>query len=79
MFGVCANEYAPDDGRVVSVDHGCGAHSDPVPGPGAKAGPMLPAIDEIGYDLAVPAGTALPADAAALAEEVVEALDPGLA
>jgi hypothetical protein len=20
--------YAPDDGRVVSVDHGCGAHSE---------------------------------------------------
>jgi hypothetical protein len=29
-FGVCANEYAPADGRVVSVDHGCGAHSDVV-------------------------------------------------
>jgi hypothetical protein len=27
-FGVCANEYAPDDGQVVSVDHGCGAHSE---------------------------------------------------
>jgi hypothetical protein len=27
VFGVCANEYAPDDGRVVSFDHGCGAHS----------------------------------------------------
>jgi len=26
-FGVCSNEYAPDDARVVSVDHGCGAHS----------------------------------------------------
>ena len=28
LFGVCANEYANDDGRVVSLDHGCGAHSD---------------------------------------------------
>jgi hypothetical protein len=28
MFGVCTNEYAPDDGRVVSYDHGCGAHSE---------------------------------------------------
>ncbi len=28
MFGVCANEYANDDGRVVSLDHGCGAHSE---------------------------------------------------
>jgi hypothetical protein len=27
-FGVCANMYASDDGRVVSVDHGCGAHSE---------------------------------------------------
>ncbi len=27
VFGICANEYAPDDGRVVSFDHGCGAHS----------------------------------------------------
>lgn len=27
-FGVCANAIAPDDGRVVSVDHGCGAHSE---------------------------------------------------
>ncbi len=27
-FGVCANAYANDDGRVVSVDHGCGAHSE---------------------------------------------------
>jgi len=28
MFGVCGNMYAPDDGRVVSLDHGCGAHSE---------------------------------------------------
>lgn len=27
-FGVCANEYANDDGRVVALNHGCGAHSD---------------------------------------------------
>lgn len=27
-FGVCANAIAPDDARVVSVDHGCGAHSE---------------------------------------------------
>ena len=27
LFGVCANEWSPDDGRVVSMDHGCGAHS----------------------------------------------------
>jgi hypothetical protein len=28
MFGVCANLFAPDDGKVVSADHGCGAHSE---------------------------------------------------
>lgn len=27
MFGVCANAFANDDARVVSFDHGCGAHS----------------------------------------------------
>ena len=27
MFGVCANARANDDGKVVSWDHGCGAHS----------------------------------------------------
>lgn len=27
LFGACANAYSPADGSVVSVDHGCGAHS----------------------------------------------------
>ncbi|MFT4188682.1 MAG: DUF3027 domain-containing protein [Aeromicrobium sp.] len=26
-FGVCANGMANDDGRVIALDHGCGAHS----------------------------------------------------
>lgn len=30
QFGVCANQFSPSDARVVSVDHGCGAHSDVV-------------------------------------------------
>ena len=30
VFGVCANGAAPDDGRVVAVTHGCGAHSETV-------------------------------------------------
>jgi hypothetical protein len=39
VFGVCANEFAPDDGRVVSLDHGCGAHSEAAAGgvPGQDA------------------------------------------
>ena len=28
VFGVCANEFANDDGRVVALNHGCGAHSE---------------------------------------------------
>ncbi|MGH3124938.1 MAG: DUF3027 domain-containing protein [Streptosporangiaceae bacterium] len=50
VFGVCANEYAPDDGRVVSVDHGCGAHSEGVTAAAADR-PLRPVIDELGYDL----------------------------
>jgi hypothetical protein len=57
VFGVCANEYAPDDGRVVSLDHGCGAHSEAVTGEAFSA--MMPVIDEIGYDLVDPPGVAM--------------------
>jgi hypothetical protein len=28
VFGVCSNVWSPDDGQVVSLDHGCGAHSE---------------------------------------------------
>jgi hypothetical protein len=50
VFGACANSYAPDDGRVVSADHGCGAHSESVlTGPPVQA--SLPVIDEFGYVL----------------------------
>jgi len=27
-FGVCANKWAPFDGRIVALDNGCGAHSE---------------------------------------------------
>ena len=30
VFGACANGVAPDDGRVVALTHGCGAHSETV-------------------------------------------------
>jgi Protein of unknown function (DUF3027) len=50
VFGVCANAYAPDDGRAVSVDHGCGAHSEAVFAPSAEQS-LRPVIDELGYDL----------------------------
>jgi DUF3027 family protein len=50
MFGACANAYAPDDGRVVSADHGCGAHSEAMAG-AVTARILAPVIDEFGYDL----------------------------
>jgi hypothetical protein len=49
-FGVCANEYAPDDGRVVAVDHGCGAHSEAVTVPGVIE-PPPPLLDDFGFDV----------------------------
>ena len=50
LFGVCANAYSPSDGRVVSYDHGCGAHSEiaVLPGPVDITPPL---VDDLGYDL----------------------------
>lgn len=59
VFGVCANEYAPDDGSVVSVDHGCGAHSDGDVVSRDDSEP-IPTVDELGYDM-LNAGSSLPA------------------
>ena len=50
VFGACGNAFAPDDGRVVSADHGCGAHSEAV-FTGSAAHAAVPVIDEFGYDL----------------------------
>ncbi len=50
LFGACGNAFAPDDGRVVSADHGCGAPSEAVL-TGAAATAAVPVIDELGYDL----------------------------
>ena len=47
-FGVCANALSPSDGRIVSLDHGCGAHSETVVEAGALPVSEL-VIDEVGY------------------------------
>lgn len=49
-FGVCANLVAPDDGRVVAVDHGCGGHSEAAVVPPATK-PAAPMLDEVGWDV----------------------------
>lgn len=52
LFGVCVNEWSPDDGKVVSYDHGCGAHSEtdvePAPSDWPAADPL---IDETRVEL----------------------------
>jgi hypothetical protein len=52
VFGVCANEFSPSDGKVVSFDHGCGAHSEavPRPAPHPTAEPPEHVIDTLGYE-----------------------------
>jgi hypothetical protein len=44
MFGVCGNLYAPDDARVVSADHGCGAHSEALVGSAEVPVEELPTV-----------------------------------
>ncbi|HEX3750781.1 MAG TPA: DUF3027 domain-containing protein [Streptosporangiaceae bacterium] len=58
VFGGCANEFAPDDGRVVSGDHGCGAHSESTLTE-TQAQAIPPVIDEFGYDLVDMPGVSL--------------------
>jgi hypothetical protein len=48
-FGVCANEHSPSDGHVVTLDHGCGAHSEGGVVASLAAAPP-PVLDEVGYD-----------------------------
>jgi hypothetical protein len=48
-FGVCANEFSPADGRVVSLRYGCGAHSEAAKMPRTPQ-PPPPVIDHVGAD-----------------------------
>jgi len=53
VFGVCANEWSPSDGRVVSVDHGCGAHSETDVERLEPQSLPVPILDETGHDTIV--------------------------
>jgi hypothetical protein len=55
-FGVCATEFSPADGRLVSLGYGCGAHSEAavMPGPPQPA-PMV--LDEFHDAEAMALGT----------------------
>jgi hypothetical protein len=51
VFGVCANDVAVDDGRVVSLDHGCGAHSEAAPTAAPKPQALpAPVLDTVNFD-----------------------------
>ena len=81
MFGVCANEWSADDGRVVSVDHGCGSHSETDVAPRSPLwNPPSMVLDESELEVvrhARPAESAQPEDgdgeAGEAAEEAAEA------
>ncbi|MFF4352166.1 DUF3027 domain-containing protein [Streptomyces sp. NPDC001530] len=48
-FGVCANEFSPADGHVVSLSYGCGGHSEAAVMPKPPR-PAPPVIDETRVD-----------------------------
>ncbi len=48
-FGVCANEFSPADGHVVSLSYGCGGHSEAAVMPKPPQ-PAPPVIDETKVD-----------------------------
>ncbi|WP_031073190.1 DUF3027 domain-containing protein [Streptomyces sp. NRRL S-118] len=48
-FGVCANEFSPADGRVVSLAYGCGGHSEAAVMPKPPR-PAPPVLDSMGAD-----------------------------
>lgn len=65
MFGVCANEWSPDDGRVVSMDHGCGAHSESdVASPPSEWPDPAPLVDSGDLELVAREAPKAPDDAA---------------
>ncbi|MFJ7998867.1 DUF3027 domain-containing protein [Streptomyces sp. NPDC096310] len=48
-FGVCANEFSPADGHVVSLAYGCGGHSEAAVMP-KPLRPAPPVLDSVGTD-----------------------------
>jgi hypothetical protein len=58
VFGVCANEWSPSDGLVVSLDHGCGAHSETDVTTEETDLVPVPLVDDLAYDVLDPDRTA---------------------
>ncbi len=68
LFGVCANEMSPADGRVVTLTYGCGAHSQVMIAP-----PEAPAAGDL--DVAAVEGADVPDGDAAAAETIDAQVD----
>ncbi|WP_018221461.1 DUF3027 domain-containing protein [Salinispora pacifica] len=68
-FGACGNLFAPDDGRVVSADHGCGAHSEILAEPPESPAEELSTVYD---DSAVETVSVREADTSAEVAEVAE-------
>lgn len=47
VFGVCVNAWSPDDGKVVALEHGCGAHSETDVEPRPSEWPDVPVAREL--------------------------------
>lgn len=80
-FGVCTNEWSPADGRVVSLQYGCGSHSetgrDEGPSEFAKAAEGVVVDDlEVEYEPLVPEAEAAGTDETSEAESAVPADAP---
>ncbi len=76
-FGVCANEHSPSDGHVVTMDHGCGAHSEGGEILSLAAAPPV-VLDSMGYDSLgdVVLADVVPADVVEEIDEIDEASEP---
>jgi hypothetical protein len=51
VFGACGNQFSPRDGAVVSVDSGCGAHSEALVEPPPVGAPPPPTYDDTVLDV----------------------------
>ncbi|MEX2289803.1 MAG: DUF3027 domain-containing protein [Mycobacteriales bacterium] len=74
FFGVCANALAPDDGRVVALTHGCGAHSETVVGTVESSYAGMAVVDdefEVVETADVPEDATVPGTAESPLDEIV--------
>ncbi|WP_184508985.1 DUF3027 domain-containing protein [Terracoccus luteus] len=77
VFGVCANAWSPSDGQVVSLDHGCGAHSETEAEQPEPLSVGQPIVDEFAVDLEPAERTVREPQAATNEAPATDADEPG--